>query len=585
MRTVRRIVLGLNFGHDRSACVVVDGAVRAAIAEERLSRVSNDLPLNRDRERYNTAPARAIEYCLAAAGVAPGEVDLVVASTGSVLDVRTGRRRNLTQADVHRQCPELTGVPVQVVDHHVSHAAGAVAGSGDAAATVLVVDDGGSIVGFDDAGEPAEFERTTIYDWRRGTLRQLARATGGPPSHGNSIGDMYKLFTDFLGFRRGGENKLMALAAYDRRQPGWQPLPRFRSAITVGGDGLHHVEPEFQYTVDENYHPSLVEWYGLPRRAQDGTSAMDRSIAASVQWALEKALVELATVAHELGGRRRRLCLAGDVTLNCVANSRVLRDGPFEELIVALTASGAGTALGNALIGWWAIGGRAGDATFGEAYLGRSYSGADVDLALAGHDGALVTDEPPDLVPAMVADLLAGQVVALFRGRGEFGSRALGHRVLLCDPRRAELIDRLNRAVKHREMFRPFGAMVTEEDTARHFELTGPSPHLLLTAGVRRPDMLPAITHVDGSTRLQTVSAVAEPFLHRILTTFATESEVPVLLTTSFTNGEPIVETPADALRCFLDTDIDVLYLEGRRVRKDSSWNLVPTARLDAVAG
>jgi carbamoyltransferase len=558
--------------------VVVDGAVRVAIAEERLSRVKNDNPLNSDRERYNMAPSRAIQYCLAACDVAPHEVSLVVASTSHVLDMRTGRRRNLTRNDVYRQCPEFAGVPVQVVDHHVSHAASAVAGVGDADATVLVVDGGGSIVGFDDAGEPAEFERTTIYDWSRGTLRLLARATGGPPAYGNSIGDVYELLTGFLGFRRGCESKTMALAAYDRRQPGWQPLTRFRTAITVGGDALHRVEPEFQYTVDDNFHPALVEWYGLPRRAQDGSSATDRTLAASVQWALEKALVELAAVAHERGGRRRRLCLAGGVALNCVANKRILRESPFQDLVVQPAAAGDGTALGNALVGWWALGGKAGDRTFDSAYLGRSYSCDEVDVALAAHDGAFHVDQPDDLVPALVADLLAGRVVALFRGRGEFGPRALGHRVILCDPRHAALIDRLNRDVKHRETFRPFGSMVTEEEADRHFDLRGPSPYLLLTAEVRRPDRLPAITHIDGSARVQTVNAVAEPFLHRVLTAFAADSGVPVLLTTSFTDGEPIVETPADALRCFRSTDIDVLFIEGRRVRKDSSWNAVPSS-------
>lgn len=584
MTAGRRIVLGLNFGPDRSACLLVDGVVRAAIAEERLSRTRNELPLNADRERFNAAPARAIVYCLAAADVTPREVDLVVASTSFVLKVWTGRRRKLTADDVYRQCPELGEVPVRVVGHHFAHAATAVAGLGDAEATVLVVDGGGGIVRMDERGEPAELERTTIYDWRDGALRVLTRATGGPPAYANSIDDMYQLCTEFVGFRRGEESKTMALAAYDRREPGWQPLQRFRTAITVGGDGLHRVEPEFQYTVDENFHPALVDWYGLPRKAKDTPSATGRAVAASAQWALEKALVELATVAHGMGGGRRTLCLAGDVALNCVANSRVLRDGPFDELVVQPAANDGGTALGNAMVGWWALGGHAGDHPVDPAYLGRTYAEREVLAALTEHAGAVIVDEPADAADALVEDLLAGRVAALFLGRGEFGPAGLGHRTILCDPRHAAVIDRLNREVKHRETFRPFASMVTEEAARQHFDLRTPSPYQLLTAGVRRPDQLPAITHVDGSARVQTVNAATEPFLHRVLTAFAAGSGFPVLLNTSFNDRDPIVESPADAVRCFVGTGIDVLFIEGRRVTKNPSWNaVVPTG--DGCAG
>jgi carbamoyltransferase len=586
MRTGRKIVLGLNFGPDRSACLLVDGVVRAAITEERLSRTRNELPLNADRERFNAAPARAIDYCLATAEVTPREVDLVVASTSYVLKVWTGRRRKLTPDDVYRQCPALDGTPVRVVGHHFAHAASAVAAVGDAEATVLVVDGGGGIVRLDEAGEPAEFERTTIYSWRDGTLRMLARATGGPPAYGNSIDDMYQLCTEFLGFKRGEEGKTMALAAYDRRQPGWQPLPRFRTAITVGGDGLHRVEPEFQYTVDENFHPALVDWYGLPRKATDGPSATGRAVAASAQWALEKALVELATVAYGLGGGRQKLCLAGDVALNCVANSRILRDSPFAELVVQPAANDGGTALGNALVGWWALGGKAGDHPVDPAYLGRTYTAPEVAAALAEHpDAVIVDDDPADLVATLVADLLAGRVVALFLGRGEFGPGGLGHRAILCDPRHAEMIDRVNRDVKHRETFRPFASMVTEEAAREHFDLRAASPYQLLTADVRRPDQLPAITHVDGSARVQTVSAATEPFLHQVLTAFAAASGFPVLLNTSFNDRDPIVETPADAVRCFVGTGIDVLFIEGRRVTKNPSWNAVVPSGDGCVTG
>jgi carbamoyltransferase len=569
---VSDVVLGLNLGHDRSACLAVAGQPRVAIAEERLSRLKHDIPRNDRGERHNYFPHRAAAYCLAACGLTYADVDLVVASTTYVLGA-DGGRRNLTPRDVRWHCPQLGGARVETVLHHLSHAASAASCSGFASAAALIVDGGGSIVA-SPGGVPADFERSTVFHLRGATLTPVSRATGGPPAYGNSIGDFYQVITSYLGFSPGEEGKTMGLAGYrDMVGPGqgpdggWAPLAEFENAIAVKPDGWHSVSEMFQFTADGGFHPGLVRAFGPPRRAPRPGEPLDRHIAASAQWALEEAMLALAFAAHRLTGEQR-LCLAGGVALNCVANERILREGPFSELFIQPAAGDDGAALGNALLGIAMLTRHPPGWVFGSPYLGRTYSGAEIDRALCEVAGEVSVQTPADLPETAAADIAAGRIVAMFRGGAEYGPRALGHRSILCDPRLPWMKDHLNAKVKHREAFRPFAPMVTCERAAEYFALGAASPYMLLAAAVRRPGDIPAVTHVDGSARVQTVSAAAEPFLHAVISAFGRLTGVPVLLNTSFNDREPIVETPADALRCFLRTGIDVLYLADRRVTK-----------------
>jgi len=563
------VVLGVNLGHDRSACVAVDGRPVVAIAEERLSRRKHDIPLNTWHERYNMFPCRAVAYCLDACGLNHRDVNLVIASTTYVLDTTTGRRRNLTADDIRRACPALGDCPIDIVLHHMSHAASAAPCSGFTSAAVITVDGGGSIVRHA-GGAPVDFERTTLLLYRDGRIEPLVRSVGSPPAYGNSIGDFYQAITMYLGFRSGEEGKTMGLAGYpDMATPAtqWGPLKEFRDAIEVRPDGTHHVAEIFQFTRDGGFHQDLIAAFGPPRAKATPDQALDRHIAASAQWALERAMLRLAEIAHELTGEPR-LCMAGGVALNCIANGRILRETPFEELFVQPAAGDDGTALGNALLGIGTLTGRLPDWQFESPYLGRAYQPAEIAKALAAVSVHVEVTTPDDLASSVAEDIAAGRIVALFRDGSEFGPRALGHRSILCDPRQSEARDILNARVKHRESFRPFAPMVREERCRDFFDLDAPSPYMLLAAPVVRPHLVPAVTHVDGSARVQTVRADQEPFLYTVIARFEDQTGVPVLLNTSFNDQEPIVETPDDALRCFLSTGIDVLYLQDRRVAK-----------------
>lgn len=562
-------VLGLNLGHDRASCLVVDGEIRVAIAEERLSRKKHETPVNASGERFNHLPERSIEYCLEAAGIELTDLELVAASTTYVLDVRSRHRRQLETDDVRRQLPGLT-CPVMVTNHHLAHAASAVAGVGDEPCAVLVVDGGGSIVAEDGEGG-LDFERTSIFSSDGTSLELEARSVGERPTYANSLGDFYMMLTEYLGFRPGEEGKLMALASYGRCGPSFEPLAPFKDAIRVDPTGHHCVSPMFQYPLEGRFPAALLELYGPPRDHGDTYGEVEYAVAASAQWALEEAMLALAYRADELCGHPPTLTLAGGVGLNCVANGRILREGPFERLFVQPAASDDGTALGNAALGWRRLSAAATTVSrprFTSTYLGRTYGPAEVIASLARRRPEVAIAIPADVTASMVADLEAGKVVALFRGGCEFGPRALGHRSILCDPRSVELRNRLNAEVKHRELFRPFAPMTTQAAVEDHFEPRSGDPYMMLAGMVLHPDALPAITHVDGTSRVQVVETDREPFLHGLLEAFGAVSGIPVLLNTSFNDQGPIVETPDDALDCFLRTGIDVLYLEGHRVER-----------------
>lgn len=562
---MRGAVLGLNLGHDRSACLVVDGEIRSAIAEERLSRRKHDLPLNSAGERYNHLPERAVEYCLSAVGLDVADLDVVVASTTYVLNVESGLRRQLAEVDIRNRMPGLT-CSVTVSNHHLAHAASAVAGVDADRCAVLIVDGGGSIV-TENALGGREFERSSLFLYQDHDFRLRARSTGQRPLYGNSIGDFFQLVTQYLGFRAGEEGKTMALAGYGRRGKRFEPLSPFRDAIVVSEDCRHVVRDIFQYDADGGFSPALLKLYGAPRSDHGLYGDLEFALAASAQWALEEALLALAKRGYVLCGGLDTLCLAGGVYLNCVANGRIVRESPFGRVFVQPAASDDGTALGNAVLGWRHLAGK--DATlprFTSAYLGRAYAYEEITVALKEHRGQIAVSCPADIIGEIVADVLDGAIVAVFRGGSEFGPRALGHRSILCDPRSTEIRDRLNADVKHRERFRPFAPMTTVDAAGDYFAHGSGNAYMMLAGAVLQPDILPGITHVDGTSRVQTVSKGSEPFLYQLLEIFGSRSGVPVLLNTSFNDQEPIVESPDGALACFLRTGIDVLYLESFRV-------------------
>lgn len=531
-------VLGINATfHDPAAALVIDGALVAAAEEERFS-----------RRRHGKRPVpfaawelpeQSTRWCLATAGITERDLDAVAYSyhpslVDHTLDGLDPRWEQLRTAYARRApsflqsvLPGLDQAKVQFVRHHVAHAAsaGLAAPFGDSA--VLVADGRG--------------ESTTYLagEYRDGKLVELVSQ-----QLPHSLGLLYEEVTDHLGFLRSSdEYKVMALASYG--QPRF--LPELRERVVTTGDGGFRISPT-----------DLNDF--APRRAPGAELTPEHAdLAASVQRRLEEVLLDLAGWLHEQTGQRN-LTMAGGTALNCVANTRLYADGPFDDIWVQPAAGDAGTALGGAMHL---------AAELGEpcrpmpgADLGRGFTDQEIQRWL---DRARLPYQRPADVAEVAAQALADdRIVAWFQGRAEFGPRALGHRSLLAHPGREENLERLN-DVKGREQFRPVAPMVLAE---RAGELFGrgplPSPYMLFVHDVAPHwlDRIPAVTHVDGTARIQTVDRDREPLLARMLDGFERRTGLPAVVNTSLnTAGRPMVDDPRDALECFGSSPIDLLVI------------------------
>jgi carbamoyltransferase len=539
-------VLGINsVFHDPAAALVVDGEIVAAAEEERFSRRKH----GKEPVPFSTweMPTQSARWCLERAGLSPRDLDAVAysydpglaPSSGADItadgweDLRTlyARRAPLFLAAA---LPGLDPAKVRFVAHHVAHAASAYLAAPRRSSATLCVDG---------RGESSSHLAGHVRD---GDLEILARQRLP-----HSLGLLYEELTAHLGFRRSSdEYKVMAMASYG--SPRW--LDAFRVLVRATDDGGFVTEP--------------VRW-GVFAPSSPGGEDFDElhaDLAATVQTRLEEVLLELAEWLHERTGEPL-LTLSGGVALNCVANARLWRESPFEEVWVQPASGDAGTALGAALHTARALGDDV--RPMGTAALGRSWTATE----LAGWlDAAGVAYERPADVAEAVADALAGDaVVAWFQGASEYGPRALGHRSLLADPRRRENLERLN-AVKGREQFRPVAPMVLEERAGQVFDGPLPSPYMLFTHGVRDgwEHRIPAVVHVDGTARIQTVDRAAEPLVARMLEAFEARTGVPVVVNTSLnTAGRPMVDDPRDALECFGAAPVDLLAIGPFVVRRD----------------
>jgi carbamoyltransferase len=543
-------VLGVNaVFHDPAAALVVDGEIVAAAEEERFTRRKH----GKSPVPFSTweLPEQAIRFCLAEAGLRPSDLDAVAYSYDPALappsdgDVTAGEWEGLRTLYAQRAprflASALGGLDagkVRFVAHHVAHAASAARAAGWESCAVLVVDG---------RGERGSHLAGRLR--RDGALETLA-ATPLP----HSLGLRYEELTAHLGFRRSSdEYKVMAMASYGRPAH----LDELRELMRTDGRGGFVTEP-----VDwVRFAPALIDgedW--LPAHAD---------LACSVQRRLEEVLVELAGRLHEQTGETR-LALAGGVALNCVASSRIWREGPFDELWVQPAAGDSGTALGAAL----EVAAQLGDppAVMRTVALGRGWT--DEELATWLDRAALPYERPGDVAAAVAETLAANGVVAWFQGRSEFGPRALGHRSLLADPRDPANTERLN-DVKGREQFRPVAPMVRAERAADLFDAGPlPSPFMLFTHRVKPGwgERIPAVVHVDGTARIQTVDARDEPLVARMLEGFERRTGVPVVVNTSLnTAGRPMVDDPRDALECFGSAPIDLLAIGPFVVRRPAA--------------
>ncbi len=585
------IVLGLNAYHgDASACVLRDGVLVAAAEEERFRRVKH----------WAGFPSEAIQYCLQAAGAKLGDVAHVAVNQdgranllrklgfvvtrrpdiGLVLDrIRNKRKRAGVGAELEACFPgERFSGGVHEVEHHLAHLASAFLVSPFEEAVALSVDGFGD---FASAGWGAGRGNTVEVDDR--------------VYFPHSLGIFYQALTQYLGFPNyGDEYKVMGLAPYG--EPAF--LPQMRKIVRLREDGgfeldlayFRHATEKVDYEWDGGapvvgtlYSPALVDLLGPARGPAEELTQKHRDLARSVQAMYEEAFFHLLSHLHARY-RLDALCLAGGCAMNSVANGKVYGRSPFRRLYVQAAAGDAGGAIGAALVAWQRVGGgkpggagparsRMTHASYGpqftDAQIGAAIDGRQAELDLQNCSVICISDE--ELLTQRAAKAIAGgAVVGWFQGRMEWGPRALGNRSIVCDPRRADMKQILNAKIKRRESFRPFAPSILREAVAEWFETDDDVPFMMQVYQIRegKRALIPAVTHVDGSGRLQTVTRESNPRYYALIDAFRTLTGVPMVLNTSFNENEPVVCKPEEALDCFLRTKMDVLVMGNRYITR-----------------
>ncbi|HUW20661.1 MAG TPA: carbamoyltransferase [Sedimentisphaerales bacterium] len=588
-------ILGISaFYHDSAAALVRDGEILAAAQEERFTRIKHDFQF----------PSNAVDYCLQAVDLTPESLDYVVFYEKPL--VKFERLLETYIAYAPRGFRQFSmGMPVWLrqklhlpremdkalrsrykgryifTEHHESHAASAFFPSPFEEAAILTMDG---------VGEWA----TASFGKGKGNRIQLSHTMEFP----HSLGLLYSAFTYFTGFKvNSGEYKLMGLAPYGQ--------PKYYDLIM---EKLVDVKPDGSLRLDMSYfaycHSTVMTslrfeklFGGPPRKPEAPLTEREMDIAASIQAVTEEILMRAACHVHEQTGEKN-LALAGGVALNCVANGRILREGPYDKIWIQPAAGDAGGALGAALFVWYQLLGneRSVDGRDKQraSLLGPAYTNEQICRFLDSVNARYHTFEDEEQLIDKSADLIKQEkVIGWFQGRMEFGPRALGSRSIIGDARSEKMQSTMNLKIKFRESFRPFAPCVLREDVDDYFEMNSEkdSPYMLLVAPIRQekrlpvnipPDKLkgleklkvkrsvvPAITHVDYSARIQTVDRQRHPRLHRLMSRFKEETGCPVIINTSFNiRGEPIVCSPEHAYRCFMATNMDVLVMENQMLFK-----------------
>ncbi len=587
-------ILGISaLYHDSAACLVRDGEIVAAVQEERLTRIKHD----------PSFPVNAIQSCLDMAGIGPKDLDCVTfyekpllrfdrlietylrfapkgfqsffRATGALVNGKLSVSPQIDKA----LGKEFVG-PIYYVRHHQAHAASAFLPSPFPSAAIITADGVG------------EWTTTSIGQGSGNSL-SLLKEVHFP----HSLGLLYSAFTGYIGFMvNSGEYKLMGLAPYGK--PTYEQVIRDH-LIDLHEDGSFHLNMRyFDYAHGMRmFNQDFCDLFGGPARTPDQpVTQRHMDVAASIQAVTEEAMLRLARHAHTLTGSQN-LCLAGGVALNCVANGRILREGPFKNIWIQPASGDAGGALGAALFTWHQILGNArvpnpGDSQKG-SLLGPSFSTSQIQATLHELGAPATHFADPDQLDRHVAQLLdQGTIVGWFQDRMEYGPRALCSRSILADARKIDMQHRVNIDIKYREGFRPFAPVVLREEVSNWFDLDCDSPYMLLVAQVAGKQLLPvpegqdelpfldrlwlkrstipAVTHVDNSARIQTCDAARAPRMHRLLTQWFQLTGCPVLLNTSFNvRGEPIVCTPKEAYATFMNTQIGALVMGDFLIMKD----------------
>lgn len=564
-------ILGINAFHgDSSAALVQDGQLVAAVEEERFTRVKH----------WAGFPQHSIRYCLAAGGVQVSDIDHVAVSfnprahfmrraafaarrmlSGGSADVLQRLRRIGAGATLREQLAScVEGAPISVraeihhVEHHDAHIASCFHLSPFERAAILSIDGMGDFV-------------STVFARGRDTHAETLSRIYFP----HSLGFLYNAITLYLGFPAyGDEYKVMGLAPYGKPEH----LDQFRKIITTTPDGFalnleyftHHRDGIAMSWKDSeprvgSFHSKKLEQLlgpALPPRSE--VTAREENIAASLQARTEEVILHLTELLHRKAPEDA-LCLAGGVAMNAVANGKLHRSSPFKKLFVPIGAADNGTAFGAAFHVLHEVLKQPRRFELRHSYWGTEWSDAEYQAAIERHGLVGVRMEGAALLEAVVDRICSGKVVGWMQGRMEFGARALGNRSLLADPRRADMRDIINLRIKFRERFRPFAPSVLEEHASEYFEhfVAAPFMERVLTIRPEKRAEIPAVTHVDGTGRLQTVSRDRNPLYWELIHCFYRRTGVPMLLNTSLNENEPIVNLPDQAIACFLRTKMDSL--------------------------
>ena len=591
-------ILGISaYYHDSAAAVLVDGNIISAAQEERFSRRKHD-------PRF---PEQAIRSCLDQAGLSISELDAVTYYEKPLLTFerlletyigaspRGGRsfvaamqtwlkEKLFLKRTIQQKLQTMAGdgqaiPPLLFSEHHLSHAAAAFFPSPFASSAVLCMDGVG------------EWATTSAWMGTGNEIKPIWEL-----SFPHSLGLLYSAFTFYCGFKvNSGEYKLMGLAPYG--EPKYVETIK-NNLIDIKNDGTFRLNLQF-FKFHRGFRMTSQRFHALfgqpPRDPESDLKPFHMDLAASIQVVTEDIVLALARSLQEETGAKN-LCLAGGVALNCVANGRLLREGPFDNIWIQPASGDAGSALGAALVSWHQHFNQTRtpsprDAMHG-TYLGPAFSNQDICSYLESQNIPFQSQNDEQLFNSVATLLDEGKVVGWFNGRMEFGPRSLGARSILGDPRNQDMQSVMNLKIKYRESFRPFAPAVLADHVQNQFELDQSSPYMLIVAPVKKElctpmtqeqdqlfgidklnvprSSLPAVTHVDYSARVQTVHAETNPRFHGLLSAFHARTGCPTLVNTSFNvRGEPIVCTPEDAYRCFMRTEMDVLVLENQILLKE----------------
>ena len=567
------IILGINAYHgDSSACLIINGKMVCAIEEERIRRIKH----------WAGFPSEAIKACLKAGDITIKDVNhvgvsrnpfsnldekifYIISGRPSYSQLLRDRLENVAKTrNIKNILVEALGVRKEAVkakfhsiEHHIAHMASAFLVSDFDSAAILSID------GFGD------FRSAMWGTGKAGSIKMLNKVT-----FPHSLGILYTALTQYLGFMKyGDEYKVMGLAPYGR--PVY--LDILRKIVTLNKDGTYELDLDYfvhhkiganmtweagEPVLDKLYSDKLINELGEERHSGSEITQRHKDIAASLQAFLEEAELSLLNTIYKQT-KLPNLCIAGGVGFNSVANGKILKNTPFKGVFIQPAAGDAGTALGAAYYIYNTVLKHKRNFVMEDTYLGNEYTDKTIEEALVKCGLKFTLCRGQELFNRTAGYLACGKIAGWFQGKMEFGPRALGNRSILADPRNAGMKDALNARVKNREEFRPYAPAVLEEDAGDYFEDVCMSPYMLMVFTVKKEkrEIIPAVTHCDGSSRIQTVSKRTNPRFWSLLQEFKKLTGVPVLLNTSFNENEPIVYSPTDAIDCFLRTNMDILVL------------------------